>query len=240
MILSYFVGDFYCYFTIGILVSFGFSLIYLPTIVIMAEYFENKLYFAIRLALCGAAFNLFTFEPLNDKLIQLFGLKAAFLIKSFNVPAAIGCLCGMLMRPGPNQHSDLSIKSPSFLRKANELSLFSDWIFLIFAVSIFLVTHFFAIFDAQIDFFDFQTSDKGWGSTLKLTMGISNIFGFGLSLIAYLKEIKRIYLYASILAICGFSTLIEPYFVHDYKYLFIYSIIIGFSKGNIIIFKGGN
>ena len=234
MISSYFVRTFYFfYFTIGILVSLGFSLVYLSAIVIIAHYFESKLYFAIRLALCGAGFVVITFDPFNNMLIQILGLKGSFLIKT--AFALIGCVCGALMRPVCNEH--INIKPQSFSCKYIELSLYSNWVFGIFAVSTFFVMHFIVIFDNPVNFFDFQTSNKGDGSTLRLAMGISSIFGLSLSLIAYLKDLKRIYLYASILTVCGLSTLFEPYFVHDYKCLFIYSIIMGFARGSIIFFK---
>lgn len=48
-----------------------------------------------------------------------------------------------------------------------------------------------------------------------------------------MKQVNRLYLYATVLTICGLATCIEPFFT-TYEGFLIYSIIFGFTSGGYI------
>lgn len=104
--LSCFVKRFfYLYFTIGIIVGFGFGLIYVPAIVSVGYYFEKKRSLAIGIAVCGSGIGTFILSPINRILVENYSYSGAFLIKSalcLNL-----CVCGSLMRPVSVEPSEI-------------------------------------------------------------------------------------------------------------------------------------
>lgn len=75
----------------------GFGLIYLPAIVSVGYYFEEKRAFATGLAVCGSGLGAFIFNPLSKYLIDEFGWRGAILIEGGLILNCI--LCGALFRP---------------------------------------------------------------------------------------------------------------------------------------------
>jgi MCP family monocarboxylic acid transporter-like MFS transporter 14 len=112
--LSCFVTKFfYLYLTIGVIVGFGFGLIYVPAIVSVGYYFDKKRSLAIGIAVCGSGLGTFILSPLNRILFESYGCQGAFLIKAalcLNL-----CVCGCLMRPVPVE--------PSEIYKRNKLNM---------------------------------------------------------------------------------------------------------------------
>ncbi len=112
--LSCFVTKFfYLYLTIGVVVGFGFGLIYVPAIVSVGYYFDKKRSLAIGIAVCGSGLGTFILSPLNRILFESYGCQGAFLIKAglcLNL-----CVCGCLMRPVPVE--------PSEIYKRNKLNM---------------------------------------------------------------------------------------------------------------------
>ncbi|KAK7105455.1 monocarboxylate transporter 14-like [Littorina saxatilis] len=85
--------------TYGIIAGFGFGMMYLPAIVIVGYYFEEKRALATGIAVCGSGIGVFIMAPLSDLLLHEFGYKGTLLIMAgivFN-----GAICGALMRPLP-------------------------------------------------------------------------------------------------------------------------------------------
>ena len=63
--------------------------------------------------------------------------------------------------------------------------------------------------------------------------GLSNTFGrIIIGYLGGLKKINRLYLYGTVLTICGIATIVEPFFT-EFIGLFIYSIIFGFFSGKL-------
>lgn len=75
----------------------GFGLIYLPAIVSVGYYFEEKRAFATGLAVCGSGLGAFIFNPLSKYLIDEYGWRGAILIEAAIILNCV--LCGALFRP---------------------------------------------------------------------------------------------------------------------------------------------
>lgn len=115
-VMSYFVKSFYfLYFTIGIVVGFGFGLIYVPAIVSVGYYFEKRRSFAIGIAVCGTGVGTFLLSPTNRILTERFGWQGAFLFKAAFILS--GILCGLVMRPLPIEPSEI-LKNERLRKKA--------------------------------------------------------------------------------------------------------------------------
>lgn len=99
--------------TFGIISGFGLSLVYVPAVVIVAYYFEEKRAFATGIAVAGSGIGTFLFAPMTEYLIEAYSWRGAILIIGgimFNIMA-----CGALFRP---------LVSPKALRKKRlEMSL---------------------------------------------------------------------------------------------------------------------
>ncbi|KAK3603741.1 hypothetical protein CHS0354_023355 [Potamilus streckersoni] len=97
-ILSIFATNLYfLYFTFGVLSGIGFGLIYLPAIVSIAYYFEEKRSFATGLAVCGSGLGAFIFNPFTKFLIDSYDWRGATLILGGIILNCV--LCGAMFRP---------------------------------------------------------------------------------------------------------------------------------------------
>lgn len=97
-ILSLFAPNLYfLYFSFGIMSGLGFGLIYLPAIVSVGYYFEEKRAFATGLAVCGSGLGAFIFNPFSKYLIDEYGWRGAILIEAAIILNCV--LCGALFRP---------------------------------------------------------------------------------------------------------------------------------------------
>lgn len=75
----------------------GFGLIYLPSIVIVGQYFEKRRSLALGLSMSGMGCGIFVFSPVSKYLIDEYGWKGALLIEAgFILNCAV---CGALFRP---------------------------------------------------------------------------------------------------------------------------------------------
>ena len=75
----------------------GFGLIYLPAIVSVGYYFEERRAFATGLAVCGSGLGAFIFNPFSKYLIDEYGWRGAILIEAAIILNCV--LCGALFRP---------------------------------------------------------------------------------------------------------------------------------------------
>lgn len=121
------------------------------------------------------------------------------------------------------------------LKQYIDLTIFTDIIFIFFAISNFLTSlGFNTPYIYIVDQATRLKIDPNLADWLLSTIGISNTVGrITLGLIADLKGVNRLYLYATVITICGLATIVEP-FLTNFVGLFIYSIIFGFTSGIII------
>ncbi|XP_052784040.1 monocarboxylate transporter 12-like [Mya arenaria] len=88
---------YFLYFSFGIMAGLGFGLIYLPAIVSVGYYFEEKRAFATGLAVCGSGLGAFIFNPFSKYLIDEFGWRGAILIEAGIILNCV--ICGAMFRP---------------------------------------------------------------------------------------------------------------------------------------------
>lgn len=135
--------------------------------------------------------------------------------------------------------SDESNKQPDSLCEkilsVIDLSIFTDFIFIFFGISNFFTSlgfnaPFIYIVD-QATSLDIKPEYADW---LLSTIGISNTIGrVILGLLADLKCMNRLYLYATVLTISGLATIAEPFFT-SFIGLFTYSALFGFTSGGYV------
>jgi len=118
------------------------------------------------------------------------------------------------------------------LKKIIDLSIFFDFIFVFFGISNFFTS---LGFNAPFIFITDQATSVSipadHAAWLLSTIGISNTVGrVILGLLADLKCMNRLYLYGTVLTVCGLATCIEPFFT-SFTGLFIYSVVFGFTSG---------
>lgn len=113
-----------------------------------------------------------------------------------------------------------------------DLSLLKDVVFIFFSVSNFLTSlGFNAPFIYIVDQAQKLNIDTNMADLLLSTIGISNTVGrVVLGIISDMKGVNRLYLYASVLTLCGIATVFEP-FCTNFAGLFIYSVVFGFTSG---------
>lgn len=124
----------------------------------------------------------------------------------------------------------------SLIQKINQyidLTIFRDGIFVYFAISNFLTSlGFNAPYIYIVDQATKLDIPSNMADMLLSTIGISNTVGrIALGLIADIKGVNRLYLYASVLTISGIATMIEP-FCTNFIGLMVYSVVFGFTSGN--------
>ena len=81
--------------TYSIVTGVGFGLMYIPSIVAVANHFTQKRSLAIGICLCGAGFGTFALSPLETFITQNYGWRWGFL--SLSGLSLVCCLCGLTM-----------------------------------------------------------------------------------------------------------------------------------------------
>ena len=121
LLLSSFANNLYLiYLTHGVLVGFGTSLSYLPTLVMLAYYFEKKRSFATGIATCGSNFGALGLSPLQQFIVDSFGWRYCY--RFLSGLSLVIVLCGITFKPlqerkttqcKPEQSSEIILeKSP--------------------------------------------------------------------------------------------------------------------------------
>jgi MFS family permease len=121
------------------------------------------------------------------------------------------------------------------MKNAIDLSLLKDFVFLFFAISNFLTslgfnTPFIYIVDQAL----LLNIAPAKADLLLSTIGISNMVGrIFLGIVSNVNGVNRLYLYATVITICGVATTIEP-FCTTFTGLLIFSIVFGFTSGGYV------
>ncbi|CAI4221720.1 unnamed protein product [Auanema sp. JU1783] len=96
--LSYFATEmWHIIITVGIIMGFGFGLMYCPAIVIVTMYFEKYRSLATGIAVAGAGVGTVAFSPINAFIMANYGWRSVFL--AFLVVLILCALCGATFRP---------------------------------------------------------------------------------------------------------------------------------------------
>ncbi|XP_037048823.1 monocarboxylate transporter 9 [Bradysia coprophila] len=75
-------GVVYMYIIYGVIGGVGFSMIYIPSVIIVGYYFERWRALATGVALCGSGVGTFLFAPFNEAMIKAVGWRTTLLIQS--------------------------------------------------------------------------------------------------------------------------------------------------------------
>ena len=81
--------------TYSIVTGIGFGLMYIPSIVAVANHFTQKRSLALGICLCGAGFGTFALSPLETFITQNYNWRWGFL--SLAGLSLACCLCGLTM-----------------------------------------------------------------------------------------------------------------------------------------------
>lgn len=123
------------------------------------------------------------------------------------------------------------------LRDSIDFSMLKNFVFIFFSISNFLTslgfnTPFIYIVDQAL----LLNIPPNQADFLLSMIGISNMVGrIVLGVVSNLKGMNRLYLYSTVITICGIATVIEP-FCTNFVGLLIYSIVFGFTSGNHITY----
>lgn len=97
-------------------------MVYLTSLVIVGEYFENKRPLATGIAVCGAGVGTFIFSPMTEYLSEMYDLRSLLIIIggiAFN-----GVACGMIFRPLGSITNPVSVSNTnSEINKKDEHNL---------------------------------------------------------------------------------------------------------------------
>ncbi|CAF0817327.1 unnamed protein product [Rotaria sordida] len=95
------------YITIGVIGGIGFALMYLPAIVSVSLYFEQKRAFAMGIAVCGSGVGTFVLSYIMNRIVNIsswLNYKNALIVEASII--LFGLLCGSLMVPLPQEPSE--------------------------------------------------------------------------------------------------------------------------------------
>ncbi|KAI3380625.1 hypothetical protein SNEBB_001641 [Seison nebaliae] len=91
--------------TMGVIGGFGMGLVYLPAIVSVGFYFENRRAFATGLAVCGSGIGTFLFAPFTEYLLREYLWRGTVLLISGIIFECV--LFGTIMKPLPSEPAEV-------------------------------------------------------------------------------------------------------------------------------------
>ncbi|KAJ0058444.1 hypothetical protein NL108_014642 [Boleophthalmus pectinirostris] len=101
------------YLTIGIITGLGYSLSFLPTVTLLAQYFSKRRALVTSLASSGESFAMFTFAPAFTILKENIGWRHCMVLIGTIQACVIGCgflLCPISIQPEPDKEEALCEK----------------------------------------------------------------------------------------------------------------------------------
>ena len=89
--------DYSCAVYVVCVAGLGLGMIYLPSIVMVSQYFSKRRALATGIAVCGSGVGTFIFAPLTNALLAQFAWKGTVLI---DAAILLNCIpCGLIFRP---------------------------------------------------------------------------------------------------------------------------------------------
>lgn len=88
---------YFLYITYGVIGGIGFSMIYIPAVIVVGYYFERWRALATGIAMCGSGVGTFLMAPLCTSLIEQFGWRMALMWLALLILLCV--LCGAMFRP---------------------------------------------------------------------------------------------------------------------------------------------
>ena len=149
-----------------------------------------------------------------------------------------------LKKTSQNNQTSAKKSIKETLKNIIDFSLFVDPVFMFFAASNFLTSlgfnaPYIYIVDQAINTFGIEAESA---DMLLSSIGIANTIGrLVIGYMGGLKKVNRVYLYSTVLTVCGIATIIEPLAFYlpgknlQFIGLLIYSSFFGFFSGNIFL-----
>lgn len=210
---------------IGIVLSSGLAMVYIPAYIIISYYFDEKRALATGFAVAGSGLGLFVLSPVAEYLIENFGWKNACFL--FGAISSHTFISACLFRPTTS--SLIKEKAKNSEKKSLFLIFLKNKLFFLVNLSYFILSF---VIVAPYIFLPSHIKLRNLldpNSTCISLIGVSTLVGQ--ILIGYISDLKRDYnwlIYAMCFIVAGVATLILP-FLNSINSIFIYSVIFGLS-----------
>ncbi|XP_013415330.1 monocarboxylate transporter 9 isoform X2 [Lingula anatina] len=221
---------YYLYASYGIVAGVGVSLVYVPSVVVIGEWFEHRRNFAFGLASSGVGLGNLIMTPVIQKTIDIFGWRGSLFITSGLFLQS--CVFGALMKPlnGGKGAEKLQGKG---LKETFHTDILHEWKFILLAINHILWNIGSLIYVVLIpDYAHMHT-----GTNMDTCAFLLSIFGVasftGRILVAVItinKKISRFYLFLTATAVTGVAIALVPT-TRDYIPLATFSAIYGLFFG---------
>uniref|UniRef100_A0A8W8IN66 Monocarboxylate transporter 13 n=1 Tax=Magallana gigas TaxID=29159 RepID=A0A8W8IN66_MAGGI len=217
----------------------GFGLMYLPAIVSVSHYFDEKRSLATGVVMSGSGIGTFIFAPVSKLLVDEYTWKGAVLIEAGIILNCI--LCGALFRPLVVKHERADTeydtkKSEKSEKEKLMKSVLKDVIFLLFTISNICTIIGFMM---PYIYLPHRALEYGINKThatfLISVIGIANTIGrvvFGW--MADKPWVNRPMFYNTALIICGMATALSP-LNNSFPFLVCYAAVFGASMGVYVV-----
>lgn len=119
-VLSIFAPNiYYLYITMGVLAGTGFGMVFLPTVLIVTQYFNKYRSVACGIALSGCGIGAFILSPATEAMLDSYSLKGTLLLLSAVI---LNCIpCSLVFRPFMNENLDCKQTEMKNLKCETEL-----------------------------------------------------------------------------------------------------------------------
>lgn len=217
----------------GIIGGYGLGTMYLPSIVIVNQYFDTKRGLATGIADSGSGIGGMVLPPLVTWLMNQYGWKGATV--AFGVLCLLGIIFGCFMvplKPGKQKStSDISSKSEQSGEKkeSSHLTIWKNSFFLLVAFGnlfghLGMFVPYTYLPDAAV-VKNISTSDANY---LLSAMGVTNTIGrIVFTAISDISWVNPYWAFASSIFLCGVSTFVAP-LCYNYATFIIVSLSFGF------------
>lgn len=236
LVSSYVTELLYLYVSYGLLAGIGFGLVYMPSVLMIGQYFKRKRGFAYGLACAGADVGTVAMAPVSQVLVDSIQWQGAFRVYSGLALSLV--VASLVYQPLPKHSSTLDKDKKQEKREKRgcrlciDFSLWKNPLFVLFTTANVFVAFGFLIPYVHLVKHAEDLNIKPTQSALLITyIGTSSIVGrVVLGRIADHPRINRLYVVQLSIAIAGVANIVCPLFT-SYLGLMFYSLVFGMFNG---------
>lgn len=214
---------------VGVMLSSGLAMIYIPAYLIISYYFDKKRALATGIAVSGSGLGLFVLSPISEYLISEFGwMDACFL---FGAISSHTLISACLFRPlkNSNLEKEKHQKPPKRSLKEELKIIFSNKRFLLVNVSYFILSF---VIIAPYNFLPSHIKLRKYHDPNSISIsliGLSTLIGqIAIGFIADFCKSYTWLIYSLSIIFSGLITCVLPW-LHNVYYVFVYSFLFGFA-----------